>query len=558
MERIPDTFLENLRLRVDLVALISQKVKLKKTGSNYAGCCPFHQEKTPSFTVTPQKGFYHCFGCGAHGDAISFIEHTEGLNFIEAVEKLADHLGMPLPSRGSAPKTALKPLYRALAVSTAFYSETLRAHPDVKAYLTKRGISEATMAQFQLGYAPDAWHALEQAVGNTSKKKPVLIECGLIIEKEGRTYDRFRNRIMFPILDARKRVLGFGARVLDDSLPKYLNSPETPVFQKGSDFYGIHLLTSDIESLIVVEGYFDVITLTQAGIKGALATLGTALTEGHVQKLFRLRQKLIFCFDGDTAGVKAMDRALLTLLPHLQDGCSVHFALLPKGHDPDSLVRKAGVEAFQTVLNAAKPLSDFLFELASKECPGDTIDARSGYAKVVEGWLNKMPRGTFQTLMRQALRDKVGLGNRNEGRPFRPVWEPRRSSQNLPKSLPPHPAEWLLAIFKVYPDKKACLPNFPAALLAEPQVVQFLKTLDQIGTGAAEAALSPNEATWVGLIPKDGLEAEIAALAARFVRLLQKAHYEKLIQAARQRALTAVEKLALKQLMGELNLSGGQ
>lgn len=369
---IPDSFIQELLARVDIVDVVERRVPLKKAGANYSACCPFHSEKTPSFTVSPSKQFYHCFGCGVHGSAIGFVMQYSGIGFIEAVEELAGNVGLQVPQqiearRQEAAKKA--PLTEFMARAAKFYRDQLKVSPRAIDYLKGRGLSGEIAARFGLGYAPEGWQNLEQVFPDYPARE--LAECGLVIDNEqGRRYDRFRDRIMFPILDQRGNVIGFGGRVLDQGEPKYLNSPETPLFEKGRELYGLpqaRQAIRDSDTVIVVEGYMDVVALAQHGIANAVATLGTATTPNHVHKLLRQAERVVFCFDGDSAGRKAAWRALEASLEQIADNKSAGFLFLPPEHDPDSFVREQGAEAFQKLAAQPTTLTEFLLrELRSR------------------------------------------------------------------------------------------------------------------------------------------------------------------------------------------------
>lgn len=371
---IPQDFIQQLLGRVDIVDVIDRHVKLKKAGQNYSACCPFHNEKTPSFSVSPTKQFYHCFGCGAHGTAISFLMEYSGLGFVEAVKELAEGVGLSVPDDGRRERSPEQEqvslsLGDVLNKALGFYRRELKRSQPAIDYLKRRGLSGEIAAKFGLGYAPDDWQALKSAVEDYSAT--ALKDAGLVIDsEEGRRYDRFRGRVMFPILDGRGHVIGFGGRVIGDGEPKYLNSPETPLFEKGRELYGLFQAKRairDLKQVIVVEGYMDVVALAQHGVENAVATLGTATTPVHVEKLLRMAENLVFCFDGDKAGRKAAWRALEVALPVVTDGKSVSFLFLPPEDDPDSFVRAKGAEAFRAAASNATPLSAYLVaELAER------------------------------------------------------------------------------------------------------------------------------------------------------------------------------------------------
>ena len=421
---IPQSFIDDLLDRVDIVEVVNARVQLKKSGKNYKACCPFHEEKSPSFTVAQDKQFYYCFGCGAGGNALGFVMEFDRLDFLPAVEMLAKNAGLEIP-REAAPDRAVSKqkdsLYSILVESDTFFRQQLRTNKAAGTavdYLKSRGLSGKIAAQFGVGYAPPGWDNLLKAAGNDPGKIKLLDESGMIISRpeEKKQYDRFRHRIMFPIRDQRGRTIGFGGRVLDDSTPKYLNSPETPVFHKGRELYGLYearQALKEIPHLIMVEGYMDVIALAQYGIHNAVATLGTALTESHLQKLFRYTSELVFCFDGDKAGRRAAARSLEIALPEMKDGVSAKFLFLPDGEDPDSMVRKHGTEAFQLDVQKAQPLSEFLFEQLSEGIDASTADGKARLSKVCAPQINRIPQGVFRQLMLEELSRRTGISADN-------------------------------------------------------------------------------------------------------------------------------------------------
>lgn len=401
--------------------VIDRRVKLKKTGKNFSACCPFHDEKTPSFSVNPGKQFYYCFGCGAGGNALGFLMDYERLEFPEAVESLAQSAGLEVPREeskaGQAPQQdSNRPLLDQLEQATRFYEHSLRRHPDARraiTYLKERGLSGEIAKAFRVGFAPPGWDNLLQTTGNETVKTDRLKGAGMLVTNDrGRTYDRFRDRIMFPILDARGRVIAFGGRVLGDDKPKYLNSPETPVFQKSRELYGLYQARKSERSLtriVVVEGYMDVIALAQYGIGYAVATLGTATSEAHMERLFRHVPEVVFCFDGDEAGRKAAFRALESTLPVMQDGRQARFLFLPEGEDPDSLVRARGAEHLEHLFSTATPLESFLFDWVAQDLDTTTLDGRARFSKQAAPFVHQLPEGVFKMLMYQSLADRTGI-----------------------------------------------------------------------------------------------------------------------------------------------------
>ena len=418
--RIPQGFIDELVARADIVEVIGARVPLKKAGREYKACCPFHDEKTPSFWVSPHKQFFHCFGCGAHGTALGFLMQYEQLPFPEAVEELAGRLGLEVPHEGgNAPaQKSQEPLTELLGRVAGFYQEALATNERARAYLRGRGLEPATLERFRIGYAPDAWNEVLRRFGQADEGQKALLATGIIIERETPRpgsepwYDRFRDRIMFPIRDPRGRVLGFGGRVLDGGEPKYLNSPETELFHKGQELYGLHemrLARTAATRLLVVEGYMDVVRLHQAGITYAVATLGTATTPEHLKRAFRLVGEIVFCFDGDRAGRGAAWRALHNALPEAREGRELKFLFLPDGEDPDSLVGKEGQAAFEQRLAAALPLSEYLISHLASEADLSHADGRARYVALARPLLAKVPAGVYQELLLARIAGEVGL-----------------------------------------------------------------------------------------------------------------------------------------------------
>jgi len=412
--RIPKPFIDDLLVRVDIVDLIDSHVPLKKTGGNFVARCPFHTEKTPSFSVNRQRQIYHCFGCGVSGNAISFLMAFSHLDFVEAVEDLAAFVGVDVP-REQSDKTEFSAkqdsvrLYRVLEKVTAFYMEQLRGVEGKKAvqYLKSRGVSGETARHYSLGYAPS-----QSGVWSSGFDQKALLDAGVLgVREDGKIYDRFRGRLMFPIRDKRKRVVGFGGRVLDDSMPKYLNSPETAIFSKGKELYGLCELLENKSrptQILIVEGYMDVLALAQYGIGNAVAALGTAASKAHMDLLFRFASELVFCFDGDNAGRQAAWKAAETVLPCLSDGRQVKIMLLPQGQDPDTLIRGEGLAGFQERIEKADVFSDYLFEQLGSRVNLSTVEGRSQLLATAKPQLEKIPRGFFREMMFARLGDVSG------------------------------------------------------------------------------------------------------------------------------------------------------
>jgi DNA primase len=407
------------------VEVISSRVQLKKAGREYRACCPFHNEKTPSFWVSPEKQFYHCFGCGAHGTVLRFLMEHDRMAFPEAVEELASRIGLEVPHEGGsapgAPRDSER-LYELMARVAKFYAETLARDPRAREYLTRRGLTAETIAHFGIGCAQDSWNAVLKHFGTGESERRALADLGLIIERDAartaatregdRHYDRFRDRIMFPIRDVRGRVIAFGGRVIDRGEPKYLNSPETVLFHKGRELYGLHEARrsrTNLERLLVVEGYMDAVRLHQAGIGYAVATLGTATTPEHFRRIFRLVREVAFAFDGDRAGRAAAWRALQHALPEAREGREIRFLFLPEGHDPDTLVGEEGREAFERRLESTLPLSEYLVRELSEQTDLTHADGRARFAESARPLIAKVPEGVYRELLTARVAEVVGL-----------------------------------------------------------------------------------------------------------------------------------------------------
>ena len=417
--RIPQHFIDELLTRIDIVEIVDARVPLKKAGREYHACCPFHNEKTPSFTVSPEKQFYHCFGCGAHGSAINFLMEYERLEFVDAIEELAEHAGLTVPREESASGYAaphISPEGNSLTVleqAAKYYRQQLRPEsaPQAVEYLKQRGVTGETAVNFGIGYAPPGWDNLIGALQGRQITHQQMLDAGLIIKKDnGGYYDRFRDRIMFPIRDRRGRVIAFGGRILQKEVsaasPKYLNSPETALFHKGRELYGLYearQANRSLERLIVVEGYMDVVSLAQSGVTNAVATLGTATTQEHLERLYRVVNEVVFCFDGDRAGRQAAWRALTNALPVMKEGRHMRFMFLPQGEDPDTIVRQEGKSGFEHRMEAAQPFSTFFFDSLATKLDLGTIDGRSGLIEKARPLLAKLSPGVFQTMMLEQL-----------------------------------------------------------------------------------------------------------------------------------------------------------
>jgi DNA primase len=420
--RIPQHFIDELIARTDIIEVIGSRVQLKRAGREYKACCPFHDEKTPSFTVSPDKQFFHCFGCGAHGTALGFLMEYDHTSFVEAVEDLAARAGLEVPREGGAatPQQPHDELYVALERAGLFFRQSLSGEPRARDYLARRGLTAEMTQRFGIGYAPPRWDALLDRYGGTDDERQVLLRAGLVIERQADAergtapgfYDRFRDRVMFPIRDTRGRTIGFGGRVLDQGEPKYLNSPETELFHKGRELYGLfeaRQATRSLQRLLVVEGYMDVVSLHQAGVSYAVATLGTATTPDHLQRIFRLVGEVVFCFDGDRAGRAAAWRALENAVGEVKQGRQVRFLFLPDGQDPDTLVREEGAAAFEARLADALPLSDYLIRELSSRTDVASVDGRAKLVELARPLVRRIPSDVYRELLVAQLAEVVRM-----------------------------------------------------------------------------------------------------------------------------------------------------
>jgi DNA primase len=541
--RIPQTFIDELLSRVDIVELIDARVPLKKKGRDYMACCPFHAEKSASFSVSPTKQFFHCFGCGAHGTALGFLMDYDRLEFLDAVRALADHAGMPMPeTSGGRPDggAGLAPLYALLDEAAALYKRQLKDSPRGIDYLKHRGVSGEVAAAFALGYAPDAWQTVVDALGRDANARDGLVATGLAIKRDdGGLYDRFRDRVMFPIRDARGRCIGFGGRILDQGEPKYLNSPETPLFHKGRELYGLYEARQadrNLNRLMVVEGYMDVIALAQSGLRYAVATLGTATTPEHLTRLFRVVPEVVFCFDGDRAGRAAAWRALENTLPALADGREVKFLFLPDGEDPDTLVRKEGREAFEARLAKAMPLSQYLVEQLRAMGDLTTIEGRAKVADAAKPLLARVPESVYRKLLTESVaaltRVEAEALSGGSGSRGGTGGERRRTPPTRPRAPGLTPVRRAIALLLIEPKLAASVDTVPLraldlpgfALLAD--LAEFFVARPGARAAAAlehwrdsESGLHLERLAALDLpVPEDNLEPELKGVLADLLR----------------------------------------
>jgi DNA primase len=571
---IPQDFIQQLLGRVDIVDVVDRHVKLKKAGQNYSACCPFHNEKTPSFSVSPTKQFYHCFGCGAHGTAISFLMEYSGMGFVEAVKELAEGVGLTVPDDGKREKSVEEvqqalSLGEVLATATTFFRRELKRNGKAIEYLKGRGLTGEIAVKFGIGYAPDDWQGLKAAFDDYSAA--ALKDAGLVIDsEEGRRYDRFRDRVMFPILDARGNVIGFGGRVIGQGEPKYLNSPETPLFEKGRELYGLYQARRairDLNTVIVVEGYMDVVALAQNGVEHAVATLGTATTPMHVQKLLRMADNLVFCFDGDNAGRKAAWRALEVSLPVITDGKVVSFLFLPQEDDPDTYVRRLGKEAFLNEVRNAKPLSMHLMdELAN----GVDLRGEEGKARLLaeaRPLIGQIEAPALGLMIRKRLAELMevtgdDLQQLMPGK-ARPAPTPRSSAppKDVRRKAPPRSTEnKVLSLMLAKPQLAAHfdldLPaNVPPSLRALDALAHYLRDCEFEVTHAAilehfrgrEEGMAIAQAATAPIVAEEefgraDLETEFLESLSKLKADLRKARRDELAARAGQAALSPEER----------------
>ena len=569
--KIPRSFIDDLLNRIDIVDVVNRYVPLKKAGKEYQACCPFHGEKTPSFTVSQQKQFYHCFGCGVHGSAISFLMEYDHMGFVDAVEELAHQIGVDVPrEEGLSSGPDLRPLYEIMRRSVDYYLQQLRTHPEAGqavSYLKQRGVSGEIAARFDIGFAPSGWDGLIKSVGAEEQDLKRLRLAGMTSDPDGKCYDRFRERIMFPLRDQRGRAIAFGARIIGDGKPKYLNSPETPLFHKGKELYGLYEVRKalrKIERLLVVEGYMDVVSLAQYGIDYAVATLGTATTPDHLDRLFKTCSEVTFCFDGDRAGREAAWKAMSVALPKMRDGRELRFLLLPDGEDPDTLVRKEGALEFEGRVAAALPLSTFLFDHLASQVNTETIDGRAHMAQLAKPLLEQLPAGVFREMMFQRLTELIGL---KRSKVIKPVAVRERKSARSGVAKRTTPVRKAVALLMQYPELAQSIPadqykdwqelNMPGI----PLLIEMIDALHQRPDLSAAALLERwRERDEFGSLKRlqaydieieQGHESELLGV----IRILQQAWSEQnemaLLSKQSPSEMTEEEKLLLKRRLSE-------
>ncbi|MCW9711072.1 DNA primase [Avibacterium sp. 21-586] len=576
---IPRSFIDDILAKTDIIELINSRVKLKKAGREYQACCPFHHEKTPSFTVSPKKQFYHCFGCHAHGNAISFLMEYEKLEFIEAVEELANHLGLEIPyeksphfeSKGKqqANYRTKKDLYQLMQEIAAFYHQQLSHNIPAQSYVQKRGLSTDVIERFQIGFSPNQFNGVLNQFGRSQEERQKLFDVGMLSRNEKQdVYDRFRNRLMFPIRDRRGRTIAFGGRVLGDEKPKYLNSPESMTYHKGNELYGLFeaLQVNDSpEMLLVVEGYMDVVALAQFGVDYAVASLGTATTPEQIQLAFRSTEQLICCYDADRAGRDAAWRALENALPFLEDGRQIKFIFLPDGEDPDTFIRQYGKEGFEDYIRQAQPLSDFLFSTLSSQVDFSSKEGKGKLAALAVPLINRIPGQLLRLSLRQLLAQKLGIFNESQIEHLIPAQ--KENSSSLPKQnvVKRTPMRVLIALLLQNPELIQIVPENLSVLsvLKEAGLDLFEKITalcrERVGITTAQILehyrdtehFRPLEilAVWDHLVDEDKIEETFRETLRYFYLQLMDKNIETLIAKERTEGLNEQERQVLAQLL---------
>lgn len=580
---IPRSFIDDLLARLDIVDIIDARVKLKKKGKNYGACCPFHNEKTPSFSVSQEKQFYHCFGCGVHGNAIDFIMEFERLEFVEAIEELASYLGLDVPreqrsggggqfnSGPQASSSEKRNLYDLMGSIAQFYRNQLKQPASKVAieYLKDRGLSGEIVQKFGIGYVADEWDLVRKNFGQNKDNQDMLVTGGMLIENDkGNRYDRFRGRIMFPIRDRRGRVIGFGGRVLGDGTPKYLNSPETPIFHKGKELYGLYEVLQAYREpprVLVVEGYMDVVALAQYGVNYSVASLGTSTTGDHIQMLFRQTNTVVCCYDGDRAGKEAAWRALENALQYLKTGNTLKFLFLPDGEDPDSYVRKYGKQAFEQQIEQATPLSSYLFDnlIELHQINLGNNEGKSALRAYASALIDKIPDPYFQELLEKLLDERTGFDNR--------LRQPRKkTSETRPqphKEIKRTPMREVIALLIQNPSYAQMVPDLSSVReLSIPGLSLFVDVLDKcqahphINTGqllehwrnSQNETLLSRLASWDIPLDEDNQEEIFLDSLDKIIAQCVEKQIENLQAKARSVGLSAEEKRELLALMLDL------
>jgi len=567
MARIPDAFIDELLARSDIVEIVGARVPLKKQGREYSARCPFHDERSPSFTVSPTKQFYHCFGCGAHGTALSFLMNYDRLEFLDAVDELARRAGLEVPrdTRQRNENGDTRDIYSALDAASNFFRRQLAQSEKARGYVDRRGIDAGIVERFGIGYAPDGFSALRDALGTDPRRMQLLERGGLFSKNDkGHIYDKFRDRLMFPIHDRRGRVIAFGGRVIDpEDSPKYLNSPETALFHKGRELYGLwqaKQANAKLERLVVVEGYMDVVALAQYGVSQAVATLGTATTPEHAELLFRNAPDVYFCFDGDRAGRQAAWKALESVLPRMKDGRQAFFLFLPEGEDPDSVVRKEGIAGFDAHLRAATPLSEFFFGHMSADVNLASLDGKARLAERCKPLLAQIPDGAFGDLMQQRLVELTGVGARASAPQVHvPVQRPRGGQSpahkpSLVRSAIQHLLQRPAIALELQPPDRYADARQPGIELLH-ELVLLVRERPEIGTGGLlEHFAGREESAALQKLAAQELPGEEGALRAEFLGAIEQLERQVLQQRIdelqqRMAELDEAEKYELRALL---------
>lgn len=575
---IPRSFIDDLLARTDIVELINSRVKLKKAGRDYQACCPFHHEKTPSFTVSQKKQFYHCFGCGAHGNAITFLMEYDKLEFVDAIEEMAGLLGLEVPIENSKQLNekngkqvnyqTKRNLYELMQNIASFYQQQLAQHIPAQAYLQQRGLSDEVIQRFQIGYVANSFNSVLQRFAKTKEEQKKLFDLGMLSSNErGDIYDRFRNRIMFPIRDRRGRTIAFGGRVLNDDKPKYLNSPESVTYHKGNELYGLYeaLQANDSpQMLLVVEGYMDVVALAQFGVDYAVASLGTATTSEQIQQLFRTTEQVICCYDGDRAGREAAWRAFENALPYLEDGRQLKFIFLPDGEDPDSFIRQNGKAGFEQYLHNAQSLSDFLFASLTPKVDFSTQEGKTKLSALAVPLIKQIPGEMLRLSLRNMLAQKIGLLDQNQLEAMLPTPTKQIKSKSVQKTGKRTPMRILVTLLLQNPELAQVVPDLtPLKVLNEAGFPLFEKLVElcqqKVGIstgqileywrGEEQAEILRHLSTWDHLVLEEDIEDTFIATLRLFYMQLINREIDLLIAKERSQGLTDTEKLQLAELL---------
>ncbi|EJL6854660.1 DNA primase [Vibrio alginolyticus] len=582
---IPRSFIDDLLARLDIVDIIDARVKLKKKGKNYGACCPFHNEKTPSFSVSQEKQFYHCFGCGAHGNAIDFLMEFDRLEFVEAIEELASYLGLDVPreqrsggngsfqSGPQASSSEKRNLYDLMGSIAQFYRNQLKQPASKVAieYLKDRGLSGEIVQKFGIGYVADEWDLVRKNFGQNKENQDMLVTGGMLIENDkGNRYDRFRGRVMFPIRDRRGRVIGFGGRVLGDGTPKYLNSPETPIFHKGKELYGLYEVLQayrEPPQILVVEGYMDVVALAQYGVDYSVASLGTSTTGDHLQVLFRQTSTVVCCYDGDRAGREAAWRAMENALPYLTDGRQLKFMFLPDGEDPDSYIRQNGKQAFEQQVSNAMPLSEFMFSSLTQQVDMSTKEGMAKLSTLAVPLIDKVPGGTLRLYLRELLGRRLGLVDERQLQQLISKQGKEDKRPQPHKEIKRTPMREVIALLIQNPQYVSMVPDLTSVRdLPIPGLTLFVDVLDKcqahphINTGqllehwrnSQNETLLSRLASWDIPLDEDNQEEIFLDSLDKIIAQCVEKQIENLQAKARSVGLSAEEKRELLALMLDL------